>query len=81
MICPECEMFYQEWHYTAAQAEMLFKKGVAPGEPLIPHFHVCPEPYPYETARNLCASLSSVGAIISPIMKARIVLGLKQGEA
>jgi hypothetical protein len=79
MICPECEMYYTEWHFTSEQARELFKAGGAPGEPLVPHFHVCPKPFPYETARNLCVSLGSIGAIVSPTMKARIVLGLKQG--
>jgi hypothetical protein len=79
MICPDCEMYYTEWRYTKEQGEELFKVGGVMGEPLIPHFHVCPEPYPYETAHNLAMSLSSVGAVISPMMKAKIVLGLKRG--
>lgn len=79
MICPDCEMYYTEWHYTEEQSRAMMCSTRAISSPLIPHIHVCPEPYPYETARNLCISLGSGGAIVSPTMKARIVLGLKRG--
>jgi hypothetical protein len=83
MICPECEMYYVEWRYTPAQAQQLFKNGTVAPEPMVPHFHVCPEPYSYETAKCLADSLTTLEAVIaiSPTQKAKIVLGLKRGES
>jgi hypothetical protein len=66
--CERCGIFYYEWLHTDLRFE---------GEPLIPNMHVCPEPYPRETAEFLLSFYVNSGMVTTQTVKARIKLGLE----
>jgi hypothetical protein len=78
--CPRCGIFYYEWLLDRESARALFREQTETvPEAMVPNMHECPEPYPYETARMMAATLAASGMPVSQTTKARIKLGLEQG--
>jgi hypothetical protein len=74
--CERCGMSYHEWLHDETGAKAMVTAGTGLPEPMIPHMHECPEPYPPEVARMFLETCRATGMPVSQRMKARVKLGL-----
>ena len=80
--CPSCFGSVEALVTRGARADPACVICHGSGDGGLTAAHVCPEPLPYATARALAdAAVAAGGLVVSPLLKARVRLGLAAERA